>query len=139
MATKVQSVPIKGVYDGHGVSSPKNILKLFRPVKFCKGKEGEKPVYSLAAWSDYLDDISAGSLIFIALKDDLGNFTKKDKPFIYVKHAFSERDAGIVKRAKQGQQFSFDCGCTYEVIPISEFPTDVEFQIIITGHNVDER
>lgn len=132
------SVSINGQYEGHGVSHPREIIKLFRPLKFCTGK----PVnYSFAAWTDYLNDIEGviGSLVFIATKDDLPNFTSQSRPFIYIHSQFANKEAEIVEKAKMGEKFSLDCGCEYEVVPLDKFPKDEIFDFVITGHNVDER
>lgn len=133
-------VKINGTYSGHGVSRPTEIRLLLRPLSFCSNPSAP-PQYSLAGISNYLDDVAAGSLVLIALQDDLKKFTPpRQKPFLYVHHPITDRkEKKIFGNAKEGDHIKLPCGCTYEVIPLAEYPQDVKLEIIITGHNIDER
>lgn len=132
------AVKINGRYDGHGVSWPTKIKRLFRPIKFCGS---DKVQYTFSALTEFLDDVSdsGGSLVYIALESDLKHFKDQPEPFIYVKGPLPKKICSAIRATEEGQDFTLRCGCVHRVMPISKFPAKQLFKIIITGCNVDER
>ncbi len=87
-----------------------------------------KPTYSCSPKS-----IKAAIEQYLVMRPSLTS------PFILSASPIIVEHAESVKEIKEGEEIQFNSPWIYRCVPLSEFPADTEFEIVISGHMVDER